>query len=176
MKLKMINGKIHQVGKNTETMNTKKYKRFLELCSKAVKFNDLKIGFVCYNYFHKFEIISEPYFSTGTKSLVIDCKITFSECEDDEFSVPDDFKSLQDANIVGGGYNFSRVFASKEDAIEYRNITKTYEYWQKSRFNLYDNGAELCYRIKPIPGEKLDLDKLKLETREITRFSCFGKN
>ena len=176
MKLKMINGKIHQVGKNTETMNTKKYKRFLELCSKAVKFKDLQIGFICYNNFKKFEITSEPYFSTGTKSLVIDCKTTFSEGEVDEFTVPDDFKSLQDANIVGGGYNFSRVFASKEDAIEYRNITKTYEYWQKSRFNLYDNGAELCYRIKPIPGENIDLTKLKLETREITRFSRFGKN
>lgn len=176
MKLKMINGKIYKVSKTTETMNTKKYKRFLELCSKAVKFNDLQIGFICYNNFQKFEITSEPYFSTGTKSLVIDCKKTFSEGQEDEFTVPDDFKSLQDVNIVGGGYNFSRVFASKEDAIEYRNITKTYEYWQKSRFNLYDNDAELCYRIKPIPGEQIDLDKLKLETREITRFAKFGKN
>ena len=176
MKLKMINGKIYEVSKTTETINTKKYKRFLALCAKAVKFNDLQIGFICYNNFQKFEITSEPYFSTGTKSLVIDCKTTFSEGKVGEFTVPDDFMSLQDVNIVGGGYNFSRVFASKEDAIEYRNITKTYEYWQKSRFNLYDNDAELCYRIKPIPGEKLDLSKLKLKTREITRFACFGKN
>ncbi len=171
----MINGKIYEV-KNTEimnTMDTKKYKRFLELCSKAVKFRDLQIGFICYNYFQKFEIISEPYFSTGTKSLVIDCKTTFSEGQESEFSVPDDFMSLADDNIVGGGYNLSRVFASKEDAIEYRNITKTYEYWQKSRWR-YDED-ELCYRIKPIPGEKINLDKLKLETREITRFSSFGK-
>lgn len=175
MKLKMINGKIYEVSKTTETMNTKKYKRFLELCSKAVKFNDLQIGFVCYNYFQKFEIISEPYFSTGTRSLVIDCETTFSEGEDDEFTVRDDFMSLEDTNIVGGGYNLSRVFSRKEDAIEYRNITKTYEYWQKSRWNDRD---QLCYTIKPIPGEKLDLSKLKLEleTRKITRFSRFGKN
>ena len=94
MKLKMINGKIYEVSKNTLTMNTmgtKKYKKFLELCSKAVKFKDLKIGFICYNNFQKFEIISEPYFSTGTGSLVIDCKTTFSEGQDDEFSVKDDF-------------------------------------------------------------------------------------
>jgi hypothetical protein len=176
MKLKMINGKIYKASKTTET-NTKKYKRFLELCSKAVKFNDLQIGFVCYNDFQKFEIISEPYFSTGTKSLVIDCKTTFSEGQEDEFSVPNDFMSLRDINIVGGGYNLSRVFASKEDAIEYRNITKTYEYWQKSRFHgCYGNDEELCYIIKPIPGEKKDLTKLNLETREITRFSRFGKN
>lgn len=174
MKLKMINGKIYEVNKNTLTMNTKKYKRFLELCSKAVKFRDLQIGFVCYNDFQKFEIISEPYFSTGTKSLVIDCKTTFSEGKEREFSVPDDFMTLADDNIVGGGYNLSRVFASKEDAIEYRNITKTYEYWQKSHW--FDEGDELCYKIKPITGEKLDLTKLKLETREITRFACFGKN
>lgn len=175
-KLKMINGKIYKVSKNTElasTVNTKKYKRFLELCTKAVKFNDLQIGFICYNYSQKFEIISEPYFSTGTKSLVIDCKTTFSEGEEDEFTVSNDFKSLRDANIVGGGYNLSRVFASKEDAIEYRNITKTYEYWQKSRWR-YDED-ELCYRIKPIHGEQIDLTKLKLETREITRFAHFGK-
>ena len=175
MKLKMINGKIYEV-KNTATMNTmgtKKYKKFLELCSKAVKFKDLKIGFICYNNFQKFEIISEPYFSTGTGSLVIDCKTTFSEGEDGEFTVQDDFMSLTDDNIVGGGYNLSRVFGSKEDAIEYRNITKTYEYWQKSRWRY--NEDELCYRIKPIPGEKLDLKKLKLQTREITRFSRFGK-
>ena len=174
MKLKMINGKIYDVSKNTLTMNTKKYKRFLELCSKAVKFRDLQIGFVCYNYFRKFEIISEPYFSMGTKSLVIDCKTTFSEGEDSEFTVPDDFMSLADDNIVGGGYNLSRVFATKEDAIEYRNITKNYEYWQKSEWRYNEN--ELCYTITPIPGEKLDLTKLKLETREITRFACFGKN
>lgn len=170
----MINGKIYEVNKNT-LMNTKKYKKFLELCSKAVKFKDLQIGFICYNDFQKFEIISEPYFSTGTKSLVIDCKTTFSEGAEGEFSVPDDFMSLADDNIVGGGYNLSRVFASKQDAIEYRNITKTYEYWVKSRYS-YDNDEELCYRIKPIPGEKLDLKKLKLETREITRFAKFGKN
>ena len=174
MKLKMINGKIYKVSKTTEIMNTKKYKRFLELCSKAVKFRDLQIGFVCYNDFQKFKIISEPYFSTGTKSLVIDCKTTFSEGEDDEFSVPDDFMSLTDNNIVGGGYNLSRVFASKEDAIEYRNITKSYEYWQKSHW--FDEEDELCYKIKPITGEKLDLKKLKLETREITRFAKYGKN
>ena len=174
MKLKMINGKIYEASKPTET-NNKKYKRFLELCSRAVKFRDLQIGFVCYNNFQKFQIISEPYFSTGTKSLVIDCKTTFSEGQEREFSVPDDFMSLADDNIIGGGYNLSRVFASKQDAIEYRNITKTYEYWQKSRFNWSDNDEELCYRIKPIPGEKLDLTKLKLETKEITRFSCFGK-
>ena len=176
MKLKMINGKIYAESKNTEIMNTKKYKRFLELCSKAVKFKDLKQGFVCYNYFQKFEIISEPYFSTGTKDLVIDCKTTFSEGQEDEFTVQDDFMSPCDSNIINGGYNLSRVFASKKDAIEYRNITKTYEYWQKSRFDWYDNNKELCYRITPITGEKLDLTKLKLETREITRFSCFGKN
>ena len=174
MKLKMINGKIYKVSKTTETMNTKKYKRFLELCSKAVKFRDLQIGFVCYNDFQKFQIISEPYFSIRTKSLVIDCKITFSEGKDGEFSVPDDFMSLADNNIVGGGYNLYRVFASKEDAIEYRNITKTYEYWQKSHW--FDEEDELCYGIKPIPGEKLDLKKLKLETREITRFAKYGKN
>ena len=171
----MINGKIYEVNKNTLIMNTKKYKRFLELCSKAVKFKDLQIGFICYNDFQKFEIISEPYFSSGTNSLVIDCKTTFAEGEEREFSVTDDFMSLADDNIVGGGYNLSRVFASKEDAIEYRNITKTYEYWVKSEYP-YDYKNELCYRIKPIPGEKLDLKKLKLETREITRFSCFGKN
>ena len=174
MKLKMINGKIYKVSKTTETMNTKKYKRFLELCSKAVKFRDLQIGFVCYNDFQKFQIISEPYFSIRTKSLVIDCKITFSEGEDGEFSVPDDFMSLADNNIVGGGYNLYRVFASKEDAVEYRNITKTYEYWQKSHW--FDEEDELCYKIKPITGEKLDLKKLKLETREITRFAKYGKN
>jgi hypothetical protein len=173
MKLKMINGKIYEVSKNTETMNAKKYKRFLELCSRAVKFKDLQIGFICYNNFQKFEIISEPYISTRTNHLVIDSKTTFSEGQDDEFTVPDDFMSLADDNIVGGGYNLSRVFASKEDAIEYRNITKTYEYWQKSSWRFDED--ELCYRIKPIPGEKLDLSKLKLETREITRFSCFGK-
>ena len=174
MKLKMINGKIYEV-KNTETMNTmdtKKYKRFLELCSKAVKFRDLKQGFVCYNYFQKFEIISEPYFSAGTKSLVIDCKTTFSEGEVDEFTVKDDFMSLADDNIVGGGYNLHRVFASKEDAIEYRIIAKTYEY--RSIHSLFAED-ELCYKIKPIPGEQLSLDKLKLETRKITRFSHFGK-
>ena len=170
----MINGKIYEVNKNTLTMNTKKYKRFLELCSKAVKFRDLQIGFVCYNDFQKFEIISEPYFSMGTKSLVIDCKTTFSEGEEREFTVPDDFMSLTDDNIVSGGYNLSRVFASRQDAIEYRNITKTYEYWQKSHW--FDGCDELCYTITPIPGEKLDLTKLKLETREITRFSRFGKN
>ena len=169
----MINGKFYEV-KNTETMNTKKYKRFLELCSKAVKFRDLQIGFICYNYFQKFEIISEPYFSTGTKSLVIDCKTTFSEGQEDEFTVQDDFMSPCDSNIINGGYNLSRVFASKKDAIEYRNITKTYEYWRKTH-SLFDED-ELCYKIKPIPGEKIDLNKLKLETREITRFSCFGKN
>ncbi len=177
-KLKMINGKIYKVSKNTELasgMNTQKYKRFLELCAKAVKFRDLQIGFICYNYFQKFEIISEPYFSTGTRSLVIDCKTTFSEGQEDEFTVQDDFMSLADDNIVGGGYNLSRVFASKEDAIEYRNIAKTYEYWQKSRFNWCGNDTKLCYRIKPIPGEKLDLTKLKLETREITRFAQYGK-
>lgn len=177
MKLKMINGKIYEV-KNTETMGiigTKKYKRFLELCSKSVKFRDLKIGFICYNDFQKFEIISEPYFSTEPKYLVIDCKTTFSEGKDDEFTVKCDFFSLQDNNIVNGGYNLSRVFASKQDAIEYRNIAKTYEYWVKSEYS-YDRENKLCYRIKPIPGEKLDLSKLKLETREITRFSCFGKN
>ena len=174
MKLTMINGKIYKVSKTTETMNTKKYKRFLELCSKAVKFRDLQIGFVCYNDFQKFQIISEPYFSIRTKSLVIDCKITFSEGKDGEFSVPDDFMSLADNNIVGGGYNLYRVFASKEDAVEYRNITKTYEYWQKSHW--FDEEDELCYKIKPIPGEKLDLKKLKLETREITRFAKYGKN
>lgn len=173
MKLKIINGKICEVSKNTLTTNTKKYKRFLELCSKAVKFKDLQIGFICYNYFQKFEIISEPYFSTGTKSLVIDCKTTFSEGQEDEFTVQDDFMSLCDSNIINGGYNLSRVFASKKDAIEYRNITKTYEYWQKSRWRYDEDG--LCYRIKPIPGEKLDLSKLKLKTREITRFACFGK-
>ena len=170
----MINGKIYKVSKTTETMNTKKYKRFLELCSKAVKFRDLQIGFVCYNDFQKFQIISEPYFSIRTKSLVIDCKITFSEGKDGEFSVPDDFMSLADNNIVGGGYNLYRVFASKEDAVEYRNITKTYEYWQKSHW--FDEEDELCYKIKPITGEKLDLKKLKLETREITRFAKYGKN
>ena len=74
-------------------------------------------------------------------------------------------------NIINGGYNLSRVFASKKDAIEYRNITKTYEYWQKSRWRYDEDG--LCYTIKPIPGEKINLDKLKLETREITRFSSF---
>lgn len=174
MKLKMINGKIYEVNKNTETMSTKKYKRFLELCSRAVKFRDLQIGFVCYNDFQKFQIISDPYISTGTNHLVIDCETTFSEGEDDEFSVPNDFISLADDNIVGGGYNLSRVFASKEDAIEYRNITKTYEYWENSRWS-YDNEKELRYIIKPIPGEKLDLSKLKLQTKEITRFACFGK-
>lgn len=175
MKLKMINGKIYKTNKNTELTSMKKYKRFLELCSKAVKFNDLQIGFVCYNYFQKFEIISEPYFSTGTGSLVIDCETTFSEGEDDEFTVRDDFMSLEDNSIVGGGYNLSRVFSRKEDAIKYRNITKTYEYWQKSRWN---DRNQLGYSIKPIPGEKLDLSKLKLEleTRKITRFSRFGKN
>lgn len=174
MKLKMINGKIYEV-KPTETTNAKKYKRFLELCSKSVKYKDLKIGFICYNNFQKFEIISEPYFSTGTKSLVVDCKTTFLEGQYDEFIVQNDFMSLADDNIVNGGYNLSRVFASQQDAIEYRNITKTYEYWEKSEYS-YDSENELCYRIKPIPGEKLDLSKLKLQTREITRFSKFGKN
>lgn len=155
----------------TKTMKTEKYKRFLELCSKSVRYVDLTPGFVCYNYFQKFEIISEPYFSIGTKSLVIDCATTYVN---DKFIVPNDFMSLEDINIVNGGYNLLRVFSRKEDAIEYRNITKTYEYWQKDKWR-YDKYV-LCYKIKPIPGEKMDLNKLKLETREITRFVGFERN
>lgn len=106
---------------------------------------------------------------------MVDCRTTFSEGEDGEFSVECDFFSLQDNNIVNGGYNLYRVFSTKEDAIEYRNIAKTYEYWTKSRWSFDGNDSELNYRIKPVPGEKICLKNSGYPVKEVTRFANLGK-
>ena len=164
MKLKMIGNKT----------NISSYQRFLELCSKSVKLKDIKPGFICYNNFQKFQITSEPYISKNSGGLVVDCRTTFSEGERDEFSVECSFFSLEDNNIVNGGYNLSRVFARKEDAIEYRNITKTYEYRTKSRM-LCEDIDVLQYTIKPIPGEKICLKNSGYPVKEVTKFADLGK-
>jgi hypothetical protein len=163
MKLKMIKGKIVNVDNNKNSIYlTKKYKRFLELCSMSVKIEDIKPGFICYDNLIKHEITSLPYYTVSNNILVVDCKTVYES----EFTVMDDFISLSDANIIGGGYNLYRLFESKWYSMEYNKIRKSYEYYDNS---LYDYSM-LQYKIEPISGDTLDENKYKFETRQITKF------
>lgn len=165
MEFKYINGKIYKIS-NNKKLEDRKYKRFLELCNKSVRISDLKPGFVCYNHHNKYEITSEPYIDDLTYSLVVDCKAEYYT-----FTVEDDFLSLEDNNIVNGGYNLWRLFASKKEAEEYYEIIKTYQYYSRvgDYLSLYPE-SKLNYTIKPIPGEKLDIKNSNFPIRKIKRF------
>ena len=163
MKLKMIKGKIVNVDNNKNSIYlTKKYKRFLELCSMSVKIEDIKPGFICYDNLIKHEITSMPYYTVSNNFLVVDCKTIYES----GFTVMDDYISLSDMNIIGGGYNLYRLFESKCYSMEYNKIRKSYEYYNNS---LYDYSV-LQYKIEPIVGDTLDVNKYKFETRQITKF------
>jgi len=163
MKLKMIKGKIVNVDNNKNSIYlTKKYKRFLELCSMSVKIEDIKPGFICYDNLIKHEITSIPYYTVSNNFLIVDCKTIYES----GFTFMNDYISLSDTNIIGGGYNLYRLFESKCYSIEYNKIRKSYEYYNNS---LYDYSV-LQYKIEPISGDVLDENKYKFETRPITKF------
>jgi hypothetical protein len=147
-------------------LEDRKYKRFLELCNKSVKLSDLKQGFICYSHYNKYEITSEPYINDSTYSLVIDCNTEY-----DTFTIEDDFFCLQDNNIVNGGYNLCRLFANKKDAEEYHEIIKTYQDYVRTREWYGEIKSKLKYKIKPIPGETLDVKNSNFPIRKITRFN-----
>lgn len=152
MKLIMINGKIYKSGSNIRKIEqAKKLKRFIELCSQSIKASDLKIGFICYDGYSKYEIISEPYINENTKTPFISCNRIY----DKEHISYDDIISLADHNIIGGGYNLERIFKSEQKAIEYKSLRKDYEY---RGFNSHGDYG-LLYTITPIPGEPFNPKK-----------------
>lgn len=164
MELKYINGKIYKIS-NNKKLEDRKYKRFLELCNKSVRLSDLKPGFVCYSHYNKYEITSEPYIADSTYSLVVDCNAIYFP-----FKSENDFFCLQDRNIINGGYNLWRLFANKKDAEEYYEIIKTYQYYVRTRGCDGEIEFKLKYKIKPIPGEQLDIKNSNFPIRKITRF------
>lgn len=161
MKLKMIKGKIVNIDNKKSIYLTKKYKRFLELCSMSVKIEDIKPGFICYDNLIKYEITSMPYYTVSNNFLVVDCKTIYES----GFTVMDDYISLSDSNIIGGGYNLERLFELQWCSMEYNKIRKSYEYYE----DIFDD-VMLQYKIKPIAGDILDKNKYKFETRQITKF------
>ena len=59
-----IEMKLKDVFKDIENQEEKKYNRFLELCKKSIKLEDIKPGLVCYggyNFDEKITITSLPY-------------------------------------------------------------------------------------------------------------------
>lgn len=159
--LRLIRGKIVRVEKPKSLKQTPMYKRFLELCKKSVKFEDLKEGFVCYSSFDsKIVIASKPYISKYTNSLFVDiiCKYESTEGTSQDYTT---IMSLNDRNIIGGGYNLHRVFAKKEDSLEYIEITREYSYFGRDKWG--DLG--LRYTITPIAGPDMVIDPNKFEVR-----------
>lgn len=149
MKLKMINGNIHQVPKNPEK---EKYKRFLQLCARSVKKSDIVKGFVFFDGDIEMAVVNEPYLSQFMNfSLFIDVRKKY-----DEGHITNTCMSLSDHNIINGGYNLYRVFKNKKDAIEYNEIVKSYSYWER---------GNLCFRITPLKGQKYKVDPSKYKVK-----------
>lgn len=151
LKLKMVDGQIFQLGGN---LNKRvKYKRFMNLCKKSVKFKEIKLGLKFYEGDIEMTVTQEPYLSKYMNhTLFIDVKKRY----DDGFTTYTSM-SLGDHNVINGGYNLYRIFKKKDDAIEYEKIAKSYSYWE--------NG-ELMYKIKPPRGEKFVVDPTKYKVKE----------
>ena len=158
MNLKLINGKIFQVNKNCYTKAPKilKYKRFLQLCEKSVKLKDVVPGFVCYEGNAKITITSEPFIHYSIPSLFVDCITDYGS------GTWSSNISLQDRNVINGGYNLYRLFENKSDSLEYVKIQNSYTYWAR---DLYGD-EHMKYKIKPILGERLDVHNCKYKVRE----------
>lgn len=138
--------------KDIENQEEKKYNRFLELCKKSIKLEDIKPGLICYgglSFDEKIIIASLPYISKYVNSLFVDCIKSYKD--DNAFKSS---KSLSDRNVVGGGYNLYRLFYNIEDSKEYYDIVDSYTYCS------YDG---LEYTITPIPGEQINLDDYNFE-------------
>lgn len=139
--------------KDMENQEEKKYNRFLELCKKSIKLEDIKPGLVCYGgwgFDKKITITSLPYICKYTNSLFVDCTKLYK----DGNTTFKSSESLTDNNIVGGGYNLYRLFYNIEDSKEYYDIVDSYTYYG------YDG---LEYTITPIPGEHINLDDYNFE-------------
>lgn len=135
-----------------------KYQRFLELCKLCVKYEDIKPDFVCYSSKNvKVTIIDVPFISKYTGSLFVDTLVTY---EEDNTSYPSHM-SLNDRNIIGGGYNLHRVFKNKDHAIEYKAIVDDYSYYGRDRWG----DTELQYTITPIAGPDMDIDPTKYKVK-----------
>jgi hypothetical protein len=133
------------------------YNRFVELCSLSIKLEDIIIGAECYSsgYENKIKFISLPYVSKYTGSLFVDCIIF---CDEENYTSD---ISLDDRNIVNGGYNLHRVFKDEAIKDEYREIVKGYSYYGLDRLGR----RELKYTIKTIPGPKLIINTSDYEER-----------
>lgn len=156
MKLIMINGKIYKAGSNLKKIEkAKKFRKFVELCSKSVTLDDLKIGSILYDVNAILEITSKPYVSKNSGSIFIKMNKKYCYKDINQFILYNDRMSLADHNIIGGGYNLERVFKSKELAIEYKKIRQEYEYFGTDSYG--EKGLQ--YKVKPIPGQKLNPKK-----------------
>ena len=101
------------------------------------------------------KITSLPYISKYTGSLFAD---VISYSDDDSYST--NF-SLNDRNVIQGGYNLHRIFKDEQDRDEYSKIVREYSFYGKGK-----NGRnELKYKVKPIPGQDFIIDKTKYEER-----------
>lgn len=97
-------------------------------------------------------ILSDLRRSNFNNSIWLKTKITYLN---DKKTSLEDYLSLQDYNVINGGYNLHRLFLDKDYSKLYYELIKKVTYFIKE-----NNKIRAYYHIKPTNGEIVDVESI----------------